>query len=62
MICNLLPEEDALDDPDDDEEADPTLPGDLWFRGRLSGLQMTRGRRRASGPIVYFETFAPTSA
>jgi len=28
---NLLPEEDALDDPDDDDEADPTLPGDLWF-------------------------------
>ena len=31
MIRNLLPEEDALDDPDDDDEADPTLPGDLWF-------------------------------
>ena len=34
MSRNLLPEEDALDDPDDDE-ADPTLPGDLWFRRRL---------------------------
>jgi len=34
MICKLLPEEDALDDPDDDDEADPTLPGDLWFRRR----------------------------
>jgi hypothetical protein len=33
MIRNLLPEEDALDDPDDDD-ADPTLPGDLWFRHR----------------------------
>jgi hypothetical protein len=30
MIPNLLPEEDVLDDPDADE-ADPTLPGDLWF-------------------------------
>ena len=28
----LLPEEDAIADPDDDDEADPTLPGDLWFR------------------------------
>jgi hypothetical protein len=33
MIRNLLPEEDALDDPDDDE-ADSTLPGDLWFLGQ----------------------------
>jgi hypothetical protein len=33
MNRNLLPEEDALDDPDDDE-ADPTLPGDLWFLSR----------------------------
>ena len=32
MIRHLLPEEDALDDPDEDDEADPTLPGDLWFR------------------------------
>jgi hypothetical protein len=28
---SLLPEEDVLDDPDEDDEADPTLPGDLWF-------------------------------
>jgi hypothetical protein len=34
MIRHLLPEEDALDDPEDDDEADPTLPGDLWFRHR----------------------------
>jgi hypothetical protein len=27
----LLPEEDVLDDPDDDDEADPTVPGDLWY-------------------------------
>jgi hypothetical protein len=32
MNRHLLPEEDALDDPDEDHEADPTLPGDLWFR------------------------------
>jgi hypothetical protein len=31
MPCHLLPEEDVLDDPDDDDEADPTVPGDLWF-------------------------------
>jgi hypothetical protein len=36
----LLPEEDALDDLEDDDEADPTLPGDLWFvvRERLASL------------------------
>jgi hypothetical protein len=28
----LLPEEDSLDDADDDDIADPTVPGDLWFR------------------------------
>jgi hypothetical protein len=33
-IPHLLPEEDALDDPDDDDEADPSLPGDLWFHSR----------------------------
>jgi hypothetical protein len=32
MTRHLLPEEDALEDPDDDDEADPTLPGDLWYR------------------------------
>jgi hypothetical protein len=37
MIPNLLPEEDVLDDPDADE-ADPTLPGDLWFQHRLPPL------------------------
>jgi hypothetical protein len=39
MTTRLLPEEDAIDDLEDDDEADPTLPGDLWFR-----------LRRASGP------------
>lgn len=29
---HLLPEEDVLDDPDEDDETDVTLPGDLWFR------------------------------
>ena len=33
----LLPEEDALDDPDEDDEADPSLPGDLWFITRAIG-------------------------
>lgn len=27
----LLPEEDELDDPDDDDGIDFQLPGDLWF-------------------------------
>jgi hypothetical protein len=31
----LLPEEDVLDEPDEDE-SDPTLPGDLWYRQRRS--------------------------
>jgi hypothetical protein len=31
LLRQLLPEEDVLDDPDDDDEADPTVPGDLWF-------------------------------
>jgi hypothetical protein len=35
---HLLPEEDVLDDPDEDDDADPTLPGDLWFRDRLSAF------------------------
>jgi hypothetical protein len=32
--ASLLPEEDALDDLDDEDESDPTVPGDLWFRVR----------------------------
>jgi hypothetical protein len=31
MRLRLLPEEDAIDDLEDDDEADPNLPGDLWF-------------------------------
>lgn len=40
---HLLPEEDAIDDPDEDDEADPTLPGDLWYAWRRS---MTVGEDR----------------
>jgi hypothetical protein len=36
----LLPEEDVLDDPDDDDEADPSVPGDLWFL--TGGLEVHR--------------------
>ena len=46
MNLNLLPEEDVLDDPDDDDEADPTLPGDLWFRhGPLTATSQCFGER-----------------
>ena len=58
MIRNLLPEEDVLDDPDDDE-ADPTLPGDLWFRRQSQAALMTGGRGRASGRVVYSRAFVP---
>ena len=27
----LLPEEDAIGDPDDDDDQDDTLPADLWY-------------------------------
>jgi hypothetical protein len=61
MIRNLLPEEDALDDPDDDE-ADPTLPGDLWFRRQL-GSALKRGvRGRSLGRVVYSWAFVPSPA
>ena len=61
MIRNLLPEEDVLDDPDDDE-ADPTLPGDLWFRDRLPSTLKTGVRGRASGHVVYSRAFVPLPA
>ena len=51
MIRNLLPEEDVLDDPDDDE-ADPTLPGDLWYLSQ----------RECLGAVVYSQAFVPTLA
>lgn len=47
-LMNLLPEEDALDDLEEDDEADPTVPGDLWFRGLVARIAMKerwKGRR-----------------
>jgi hypothetical protein len=62
MIRNLLPEEDALDDPDDDDEADPTLPGDLWFRRRMPAVLKSAVCGRARGRVVYSEAFVPSPA
>jgi hypothetical protein len=62
MIRHLLPEEDALDDPDDDDEADPTLPGDLWFRRQLDSALKRGVRGRASGRVVYSWAFVPSPA
>jgi hypothetical protein len=62
MTHHLLPEEDALDDPDDDDDADPTLPGDLWFRDRLPSTLKTGVRGRASGHVVYSRAFVPLPA
>jgi hypothetical protein len=50
MIRNLLPEEDALDDSDDDDEADPSLPGDLWFRNKSRVAMKTGVRGMAMAP------------
>jgi hypothetical protein len=61
MIHNLLPEEDALEDPDD-EEADPSLPGDLWFLSQSRSAMKTGVGRSASGPVVYSRTFVPAPA
>ena len=62
MIPQLLPEEDVLDDPDDDDDADPTLPGDLWFRHRLPALTEPGARRRAGERVVYSRAFVPMPA
>jgi hypothetical protein len=62
MIRKLLPEEDALDDPDDDDEADPTLPGDLWFRRRSRAVLTPGVRGRPSGRVVYSRAFVPSPA
>ena len=62
MIRNLLPEEDALDDPDDDDEADPTLPGDLWFRHQLPSAVEQAVRGRVSGHVVYSRAFVSLAA
>jgi hypothetical protein len=58
MNAQLLPEEDALDDPDDDGEADPTLPGDLWFRFGFPAERRNDGGGSRRGRIVYFQAFA----
>ena len=59
MNAQLLPEEDALDDPDEGGEADPTLPGDLWFRREISSTRRYFGRGSSRGRIVYSDAFAP---
>ena len=40
--------EDALDEPNEDDETDPTLPGDLWFASRGS-----TARRSEKVCVVY---------
>jgi hypothetical protein len=59
MNAQLLPEEDALDDPDEDSDADPTLPGDLWFRRGVRGTRRNFGTGSSRGRIVYSDAFAP---
>ena len=50
---NLLPEEDELDDPDDDDGIDIQLPGDLWFRaGGRARLRSGLGKRRGWTPAA----------
>ena len=61
MNRNLLPEEDALDDPDDDE-ADPTLPGDLWFLNQFHAAMKTLVGGKAPGSVVYSLAFVPMPA
>ena len=62
MTRNLLPEEDAIDDPDDDDEADPTLPGDLWFRSNSRAAMKSDVRGKATRPVVYSRAFVPSPA
>lgn len=61
MNRNLLPEEDVLDDPDDDE-ADPSLPGDLWYFNHSHAAVKTRSGGSASGAVVYSQAFVPAPA
>lgn len=52
FTCHLLPEEDAIDDPDEETEADPLVPGDLWYRdarGRIGAAEGWKGRRILAG-------------
>ena len=48
----LLPEEEAIADPEDDGDVDPTVPGDLWF---FCGRRLPHGESRmmARGRVVY---------
>jgi hypothetical protein len=62
MIRHLFPEEDALDDPDDDDETDPSLPGDLWFRRELRAAMMRRVSGRTPEGVVYSRAFVPSPA
>jgi hypothetical protein len=50
---SLLPEEDVLDDPDEDDEADPTLPGDLWFLRDDSTAVLPRSAAGRSSAASY---------
>jgi len=59
MNAHLLPEEDALNDPDEDGDADPTLPGDLWFRVGFPNGRRVHVSGRERGRIVYSRAFAP---
>lgn len=59
MNPHLLPEEDAVEDPDDDSEIDPTLPGDLWFRFGFPAGREIMPVGRGPGRIVYSRAFAP---
>ena len=61
MSHNLLPEEDVLDDADDDG-ADPTLPGDVWFLSQSRTVAEAIPGRRGAGPIVYSRAFVPAPA
>jgi hypothetical protein len=62
MNRNLLPEEDALDDPDDGDDADPTLPGDLWFRRRLPDRLTLAVLGTGLGHVVYSGAFVSLSS
>jgi hypothetical protein len=49
---NLTPEEDAIGDPDEDnDDIDDTLPADLWFRGKFDFLPAS-GFVRSKWPSV----------
>ena len=57
MSRPLLPEEDVLDDPGDEDEADPTIPADLWFRRRLPPARGSAIHQRTAEHVVYSRAF-----